>query len=859
MESGAHQLVAGAAAGPPTASPRVTALVAALTLEEKAALLAGRDSWHTTAVERLGIPSWRCSDGPNGVRGVGQGSLAVPALCLPCGSALGATWDPALVEAVGVALGEQARAKSVRVLLAPTVNLHRSPLGGRTFESFSEDPLLTGVLAASYVRGVQSRGVAATVKHFVGNEEERDRYISDSLIDPRTLRELYLVPFEYAVRDGGALAVMTGYNRLGGPWCAEHPELLGEILRRQWGFRGFVMSDWWAVTSTVDSITAGLDLEMPGPGRSYGPALAAAVRSGEVAETLLDASAARLLGVFETLGALEDPPPGPEPETDSPAHRALARRAAASSIVLLRNEHLLPLRPTQLRSLAVIGQHASAPQIMGGGSAALHTRGYASPLDVLRERLGDQVELRYAPGVRLHRRVPEVEDLPLRYEVYAGHDCTGDPLVVSDTEGGELVWHGDPLGHQPAEPFSLRARGCYRPQVSGPHEFGLIAVGAARLLVDGAVLLDGFRDPPPPGRAYFGLAGQEMRASRELTAGEPVEVVVEYANLGASGLCAVSLGIAGAEPPGLLEQAAELAAACDVAVVCVGTTDEWESEGFDREDLALPGGQDALVQAVLAANPRTVVVVNAGAPVTGDWAEQVPALLVNWFGGQEAAEALADVLLGETDPAGRLPTTFPARLADTPAFHLFPGEAGTARYGEGVFVGYRWYDTRGLAVRFPFGHGLSYTHCTFGEPLADRTRLSVAELAAGARVSLRVPVRNTGERRGAEVVQCYVAPPPTEVHRPAKELKAFAKLWLDPGEATHAHLELDARAFAYWHVPVPAAVRARNPRIGTSPQRLAAARQEPGWVVVPGVYRLCIGRSVAHIEHTVELEITAPW
>lgn len=830
--------------------------MAALTLDEKAALLAGRDSWHTTAVDRLGIPSWRCSDGPNGVRGVGQGNAAVPALCLPCGSALGATWDPELVEEVGVALGEQARAKSVRMLLAPTVNLHRSPLGGRTFESFSEDPLLTGVLAASYIRGVQSCGVAATVKHFVGNEEERDRYTSDSDIDPRTLRELYLVPFEHAIRDGGALAVMTGYNRLGGPWCAEHPELLGGILRREWGFRGLVMSDWWAVTSTLGSITAGLDLEMPGPGRSYGPALAAAVRAGQVEESLVDAAAYRLLGVFELLGALDDPPPGPEPETDSPGHRALARRAAAQSIVLLRNENVLPLRPGTLRSLAVIGHHASAPQIMGGGSAALHTRAYPSPLDVLRERLGPDVEVRHAPGVRLHRRVPEVLDLPLEVGVFAGHDLAGEPVARFDAVGSTFVWHGDPLGHQPAEPFSLRASGHYRPQVSGPHDFGLLAVGSARLLIDGQVYLDGFRDPPPLGGAYFGLAGEEQRVRVELTADRAVEVVVEYANRGATGLCAVSLGIAGPEPAGLLEQAAQLAASCDAAIVCVGTTQEWESEGFDREDLELPGAQDALVRAVLAANPRTVVVVNAGAPVVCDWAEQAPALLMTWFGGQEAAEALADVLLGETDPAGRLPTTFPVRLADTPAFPLFPGEAGTARYGEGVFVGYRWYDTRGLAVRFPFGHGLSYTSCTLGEPVADRTQVSQAELAAGARVTLRVPVHNTGGRRGAEVVQCYVAPPRTEVHRPAKELKAFAKLWLDPGEAGAACLELDSRAFAYWHVPVPAAVSARNPRTEVAPERLAAARRGPGWVVAPGTYRLCVGRSSAQIEHTLELVVT---
>jgi beta-glucosidase len=347
-------------------------LVAQLTLEEKAALTAGRDLWSTTPVERVGIPSWKVTDGPNGARGGGlPGSGGTTAVCVPCGSALGATWDPDLVQQVGVMLGQEARTKACRVLLAPTVNIHRSPLAGRNFECYSEDPLLSGKLAAAFIRGVQSQGVATTVKHFAGNEAETHRFTDNSVIDERALREIYLLPFELAVREGGTLGVMTGYNRLNGHFCAEHRDLIKGILRGEWGFDGLVMSDWYAAGSTAGSAGAGLDLEMPGPGRFFGAALAAAVTAGEVDETVLDAQVGRLLSVFERLGALEDPPVS-ERGVDLPEHRALARRAATEAFVLLKNEGVLPWDPATLTTLAVIGPNADRAQLMGGGSAIVN-------------------------------------------------------------------------------------------------------------------------------------------------------------------------------------------------------------------------------------------------------------------------------------------------------------------------------------------------------------------------------------------------------------------------------------------------------------------------------------------------------
>ena len=688
----------------------VPALVAELTLGEKASLTAGIDFWHTAAIPRLGIASVKFTDGPNGARGETDSFQSVtPSICIPSATALGATWDPGLVAEASAAVARQARDKGARVLLAPTVNLHRHPLWGRNFEAFSEDPLLTAKLAVAYVRGVQGQGVIATVKHLVGNETEFERYTSSSEIDERTLRELYLLPFEHAVKVAGVLALMTSYNRVNGTHVPDTPRLLRDIVRGEWGFKGFVMTDWFGLAKTVDAAHAGLDLEMPGPERAFGVELAEAIRSGLVEEAELDAKVRRMLTVFEEVGALDDEPRDEQP-VDRPEDREVTRRAASEAAVLLANRGVLPLEAGVLHRVAVLGRNAEHPGIMGGGSATVLPHYLLSPLEALRRRLGDGVEVVYE----------------------AGEDEAGIERAVALTQGADAV------------------------------------------------------------------------------------------------------------------------------IVIVGTDSTIETEGVDRSSMDLPGMQDELVRRIVHTTRDAVVVVNTGSPVTMPWADAAGAVLQTWFAGQELANALVDVLLGEAEPGGRLPTTLPLLLEHSPAYGNFPGESSQVRYGEGLLIGYRWYEARRLPVRFPFGHGLSYTTFEIGKP-----SLSNSRLAPGERLRVDVPVTNTGARRGSEVVQLYVAPPgggsgsPERHLRAVKELRAFAKVHLDPGESVTVTLELGERSFAYYDVIDEAwrelASRRHNPAAHMHDGPLHHGRA--GWYVDGGTYRLHVGRSSADIAHILDVEV----
>jgi beta-glucosidase len=667
--------------------------------------------------------------------------------------------------------------------------------------------------------------VATTVKHFAGNEAEFERHTINSVVDERTLREIYLVPFEAAVRDAGALGVMTAYNRLNGPFCAESAALIAEILRGDWGFDGFVLTDWFANGSTDGSARAGLDLEMPGPGRFYGPALAEAVRAGAVDETLVDEMARRLLGVFARIGALDDGDGGPA-EPDEAARRVLAREAATSSFVLLQNDGLLPLLPDG-GTVAVIGPNAARAQIMGGGSSAVLPHHRTTPLDALRARLGDRVEVVHERGCDIERTAPPIAG-PLDVELFAGHEREGPVAVRATWREARMLSMGSAVpGVGEEQGFSLRATGRFTADETGTHTLTLVQAGRARVLVDGEVVLDGTSGALPHGDQLFGLGSIEIEHEMELVAGEPHDLVIEYSSRGSAGIYGLKVGwrLPGDERE-LLERAVAAASAADAVVLVVGTNDDWETEGRDRDTMRLPGAQDELVASTIAANPRSVVVVNAGSPIEMAWAPDAATILQVWFGGEEMADALVDVLVGEAEPAGRLPTTFPERLEHNPSFGNFPGEHGEVRYGEGLLVGYRWYDTRGIPARFPFGHGLSYTSFEIGEP-----RLASPELSPGGQLTIEVDVRNTGRRRGAEVIQCYVAPVAPRVFRPAKELKAFAKVWLDPASSCTETLVLAERAFAIW-----------DPTAGS-------------WRVEPGEYDLHLGRSAADIAHVVRVTV----
>jgi beta-glucosidase len=839
-------------------------LLAELTLDEKASLTSGADMWRTPTLERVGLRAVKMTDGPNGARGdalLGLGDAT--ACCMPCGAALGATWNPELIERVGSVLGQEARTKASRILLAPTLNLHRSPLGGRNFECYSEDPLLSGRTAAAFVRGVQGEGVATTAKHFVANDAEFERHSIDSVVDERTLRELYLLPFELAVKEGGSLGIMTAYNRLNGTYCSESAELLTQILREEWGFEGFVVTDWFSAGTTKESCEAGLDLQMPGPGRFFGKRLAEAVRAGEVDEACVDAQVRRMLSVWDRLGAQADPLDEQETSIDLPEHRAVAREAARESMVLLRNDGTLPLDRRALRRVALIGPNADRAQIMGGGSAALRPHYRVTPLEALRERLGDAVEIVHERGCWTEHTTPSIPSTDIAsaaggvgfdVEFFPNLDWSGEPAHRSAGCDSKLLYFGPPHEDLPAAGFSFRALGRFTPTDDGRHTFSLVQAGRARLLVNGEVVIDGVANPPPRGKAFFGMGSEEVEFEIPLRASEAVELEVQYSSEDSVFVQGVKIGHKPPLDDDILTRAVAAAGDADAVLMLVGTNGDWESEGHDRQSMDLPGDQDELIRRVCAANPKTVICLNSGSPVTMDWALEPAAILQTWFGGQEMSGALVDILFGEADPGGRLPTTIPIRLEHNPSFGNFPGENSELRYGEGLLVGYRWYETRGLPVRFPFGHGLSYTQFEIGEP-----RLSSDCHGPGSLLTVDVPVTNTGDRVGSEVVQCYVAPDAPMLFRPERELRAFGKVQLEPGESTTLTLTLDDRAFAYWD-PGDATFAELQKRPGGTPQVVPAGgggqrRLEAGWYVDAGTYRLHIGRSSAETAHICPVEV----
>ncbi len=829
-------------AGAPPAVTRAAQLLAELTVHEKVLLLTGADSWRTQGAEALGLRPMITSDGPAGVRGVVLDERH-PSSSLPCPSALGATWDPELVGELAAALGAEARSKGVDVLLAPTINLMRTPLGGRGFECFSEDPVLTARLAVAFVRGVQSAGVAATAKHFVGNDSETQRWTYDARIAERVLRELYLPPFEACVREAGLALVMAAYNKVNGIPMTEHAYLLRDVLKGEWGFDGVVTSDWHAARSTAATALATLDLAMPGPDGPWGGQLAQAVADGAVTPEVLDDKVIRLLRLADRVGALrggppdQEDPPGP-PGGPALVDPALLRRAVASSLVLLRNEgSALPLDPGAVRRIAVIGPNAIRPAIHGGGSAVVIPVAASTPAAALGEALTGQAAVTVTPGCQTWVVVPEPDPGSLR------DPGTGQPglrLEFRDRDGGLLAaehrdstalawWDQVPPGIGWGQAGSIVLITLFRPDHTGPHVLGAAGVGHLTLSVDGTVVADQATIVPDDPVEAMARPG-EVRATAGLQAGRAAEIRLEFRPAAdGEGPLAVRLGIVpAADDDELLAEAEQAARRADAAVVVVGSPPMTESEGFDRSTLALPGRQDELVRRVAAVNGRTVVVLNAGMPMLAPWADQVAAVLYAWLPGQAMGEALADVLLGRAEPGGRLPVTLPAAEADCPVLHAVPQD-GLLAYDEGLLMGYRGYDASLARPQFPFGHGLGYTTWAY-----ESLRVAKAELAPGDDLALVVTVRNTGSRAGREVVQAYLAAPPGEgdgAARPPRELAAFASVSAQPGGAAEVVLQVPARAFARWDS-------------GTG-----------GWAWPPGRFTLHVGRSSRDLQLSAEVRL----
>ncbi|MDU5144204.1 MAG: glycoside hydrolase family 3 C-terminal domain-containing protein [Paenibacillus dendritiformis] len=630
-------------------SKQVKDIIKQMTLEEKASLCSGLNMWQTKAVERLGIPSIVMTDGPHGLRKqanpADMSSKTVPATCFPSGAGLASSWDRELIEEVGAALGEECLAEDVQILLGPAVNIKRSPLCGRNFEYFSEDPYLSSELGAHHVLGVQGQGVGTSVKHFAANNQETLRNTINAVVDERSLHEIYLRSFEGPIMDGKAWTVMCAYNRVNGEFCSENTQLLTDVLKEKWKHEGFVMTDWGAINERVKGLKAGLELEMPYAGPDHDQMIVDAVRAGELDEAVLDQAAERLLTVI--LQAHDNRKPGFT--YDKEAHHALARRAAAECMVLLKNDGgLLPLDKQQ--SVAVIGAFAERPRYQGGGSSHIVPTRMDTALEFI--TAAAEGEVAFAPGYRLEE------------------DAIDEALIA---------------------------------------------------------------------------------------------------------------------------EAAELAAGKDVAVIFAGLPDAFESEGLDRTHLDLPASHCALIERVAAVQPNTVVVLSNGSPVAMPWLPKVKAVLEGYLGGQASGSATADVLYGDVNPSGKLAETFPVSVEQTPAYLNFPGGKKEVFYGEGIFVGYRYYEAKKETPLFPFGHGLSYTTFAYEQIRIDKPSMNDTDTA-----TVTVTVRNTGSRAGKEVVQLYVKHADSSVVRPVKELKGFAKISLEPGEAAEVSFTLDARSFAYY-------------------------------------------------------------
>ncbi|WUW20029.1 glycoside hydrolase family 3 C-terminal domain-containing protein [Streptomyces sp. NBC_01463] len=800
-------------------------LLEKLDAAQKVRLLTGASTWRTHAEPAVALRPLTLSDGPAGVRGETWDERQT-SLVLPSPTALAASWDERLLTDLGALLAAEARRKGVDVLLAPTLNLHRSPLGGRHFECFSEDPLLTGRTGAALIKGIQSGGVAATAKHFVANDAETDRLNVDVRMDEQTLHELYLAPFEAAV-EAGVWAVMSAYNKVGGVTMSASP-LLADPLKEEWGFEGPVVSDWGGLRTLLDTARSAQDLAMPGPDSPWAAGLLAALEQGLVSPGAVDDKVRRLLRLAGQVGALGAPGPVWRPVVAPGAQRALLRRAVTAGSVLLRNEGgLLPLDRAGLRSVAVIGPHATAVRIQGGGSAEVFPDAVVTPLAGIEAALEGAATVTYHPGLP-----PSDRPLPLALD-HSRDPRTGEPGVLVrllDADGEELHAEHRLSGRivEPsvvlADAAAVEIRALFRPADGGVWTWAMGGWGSLSLTVDGRELLSGRfpLDSDDPTRVHVAPPLRSVRA--ELAAGEEVEVVARRSLDPGTGVATV---LAAAPPAGdaasALARAVAAARAADVAVVVVGTTEESESEGHDRESLALPEGQDALVRAVARANPRTVVVVNSGGPVALPWHTRVPALLLTWFPGQEAGDGLADVLFGRAEPGGRLPTTWGAAQDDVPVLGTTPAPDGRLHYEEGPHIGYAAWLRSGASPAYWFGHGLGYTDWEYGTLTAPDT------VRAGDAFDVRVRVRNTGRRRGREVVQVYVTRSGSAVERPALRLIGYAAVEADPGESVVAVVRVSGRALAHWSV-------ARH-----------------GWDTEAGGFTLLSGRSAGDLPLTASL------
>jgi beta-glucosidase len=803
------------------AEKRVESILGQMTVEEKIDLIAGVDFFYLRGVPRLGVPRLRMVDGPMGVRNDG------PATAYGGGIALAATWNTELAERIGVEFGRDARAKGGHFLLAPGVNIYRASIAARNFEYFGEDPYLASRMAVHFIEGVQSQGVAATIKHFVANNSEFDRNNADSIVDERTLREIYLPAFEAAVKEAGVGAIMDGYNLTNGSYMSQHARLNDTVAKQEWGFRGVIMSDWISTYDAIAAANGGLDIEMPDGSQFNREKLLPAIESGEVSMTTLDDKVRRILRVAVNFGWLDREQLDRSVPRYNVQGRDAALQGAREGMVLLKNDNgALPLERGEMKSILVVGTNAHPAVTGGGGSSMVEPFAAVSILEGMANAAGRATKVLYTRGLpSLDEMVSATKfsttadggEPGLRAEYFAAEDLSGDP-VLARIEPRIAIGSGS--SRYPEGTRSERWTGYYTAADTGTYDFFVAAAGDGggyfRLFVDDKLLIDNWA----LSRAIVDYATIELASGTH-------KIVLEHHGRQKWPGERLQLGIS--RHGNRIEAAAlELAANVDAVVIAAGFDASTESEGADRT-FRLPPGQDELIREMAAANERTVVVMTAGGAVdTAGWLDRVPALLQAWFPGQEGGTAVAEILLGDVNPSGRLPATFERRLEDNPSYEFYYPKPGTLRvdYEEGIFVGYRGYEHHDVVPLFPFGHGLSYTTFEYGA-------LSVIPDTTGdGNIQVSFDLTNTGDRAGAEVAQLYVADTHSDVPRPPKELKGFAKVQLDPGETQRVTIGLDRRSFAYYDVEVG------------------------DWAVTPGVFQILVGRSSADIRLQGDLSFT---
>jgi len=770
----------------PQVEKKINGLIKKMSLDDKVTLIAGSDM-DTYPIEKLGIQRLKMCDGPVGVRR-GQATAFPSSICMA------ATWDPEMVYRVSSAIADEAKARGRNMSLAPCINILRVPMGGRNFESFGEDPYLASRMAVAYVKGLQDNNVIATVKHYACNNQEWERASIDVKVDERALREIYLPAFEAAVKEGGSWSVMAAYNKVNGYYCSENKHLLNDILKKEWAFKGFVVSDWGATHSTIDAANYGLDLEMP-KGNFFNDDLTDAVRSGDVKESVIDDKVRRILRAIFWLGLFDAKATAYGGALDTPEHRQAAFESAREGMVLLKNSGaLLPIDLGKVKSIAVIGPNASVNRYGGGGSSAVTPFYSISLLDALKKRLGGKTSIRYAPGCLMENELKPVESsvLSARYnnatvkgltgEYFNNRDLSGSPALTRVDGQVDFNWHGgSPDKKIRADVFSARWKGRLSAPASDEYELQLASDDGSRLYINGELIIDNWGDHS------YELKGAKVK----LEAGKSYDLVIEYYdNWGEA-----SVRFGWVRTGQLLNDAVEAAKRSDIAIVCAGLSWKFESEGSDRLDMALPDYQEDLIKAVAAANKNTVVVLNNGAPVTMDrWIDAVPALIESWYAGQEGGSAVSEILLGSYNPSGKLPTTFPRRWEDCSAYGSYPGEGGETSYSDGIFVGYRHFDKKETDVLFPFGCGLSYTTFEYSNLLIK------PEFVSDGKIDIEVSfdLKNTGRRQGAEVAQLYIRDIESSLERPVKELKGFKRVELEPGKTKRVTFRLNRRSLAFY-------------------------------------------------------------